>query len=175
MADANGGPPEPAPEPALPDIDDHMFPPGSLIRQLRDLARTVADWQDILSELTTLGIRLPAGRARSTLRAIGFPLARLTAAVNNLTPETVNTLVGAFLCMNIPALAPPPAGFAGGWNTGGCTHPTVFQAVVISRINSLVSIWANDHVDEYTAPPAPAAGGGGGASTAAIDAATAAA
>ena len=107
MADADGGPPEPA----LPDIDDHMFPPGSLIRQLRDLARTVADWHDILSELTTLGIRLPAGRARSTLRAIGFPLARLTAAVNNLTPETVNTLVGAFLCMNIPALAPPPAGF----------------------------------------------------------------
>ena len=167
----DGGPPEPD----LPAIDAHMFPPGSLIRQLRELARSTADWDVIVSELTALGTRLPAGRARATLRAIGFPLARLTAAVNNLTPETVNTLVGAFLCMNIPALAPPPAGFAGGWNTGGCTHPTVFQAVVISRINSLVSIWANDHVDEYTAPPAPAAGGGGGASTAAIDAATAAA
>ena len=111
----DGGPPEPD----LPAIDAHMFPPGSLIRQLRELARSTADWDVIVSELTALGTRLPAGRARATLRAIGFPLARLTAAVNNLTPYTVNTLVGTFMVMNIPALAPPPAGFEGGWNTGG--------------------------------------------------------
>ena len=45
---------------------------------------------------------------------------------------------------------------------GGCTNPTMFQVVVISKINAIVARWANEHMDEYTAPLAPISGGGRG-------------
>ena len=115
---ANGGPPEPE---NLPPMDENMFPPSTLIRQLRKLARTQTDWNDIVSALTTLGSRLPAGRAPEALRAIGFPLARVAA--DALDEDIIDGMVGAFLVMELPELTPPPAGFDGVWNTAGCTAP----------------------------------------------------
>ena len=167
---ANGGPPEPE---NLPPMDENMFPPSTLIRQLRKLARTQTDWNDIVSALTTLGSRLPAGRAPSALRAIGLPLGRVAA--DALNEDIIDGMVGAFLVMELPELTPPPAGFDGAWNTAGCTAPRVFMAVVVSKINGLVTRWANAHLDDYTAAPIPLTGGGGGAMTAALTAATAAA
>ena len=164
-------PPEPqANEFATAAIDDALYVPDSLLRQLRDLcagANGLANWWTLLSALTPIGATLPTGRIRDTLQSVGMPLT--AHAPDSMTTDIEQSMMSALLTMGLPAITPQPPGFGiGAWGTAGWTNPIVFKLAAKAQIAARITHWAATHVDTYSALPPPASGGPSNINVAAV-------
>ena len=142
-------------------VDKGIFPPGSLVRQLRVYAGDEDKWKIIVSLIMTIAPAL-SGRMKEAIIAMGLPPA--AAEPGDLTEDQINSVIGFFHLAGTDLTTLTAIN-----ERTKFVSKQLFSIVFLPAIRLQVVAYVMAHVDSYVPPlPAVAGGGGGGIDAAAV-------